>query len=483
MSLLPKHWKEEHVIACLVRHLMIVDGEIIQGEMDWMTKTSEDYSLEGIDVSGVWDGVDDDILKIFPVGSKNSGEYHNLVNEAINYVDQNFDHEKKQTLLHYLSNMAAQDDVVKYPEFLSLKLCIDSWFPGQLDVMMNDLTNSGIKLITNETSPHSENADQGTSDSTTSDENETWNIIHDIGVFYIYFANLAEHPDGDLKDDELNFIGDTFPKWNFNIDGIKYGLQHDNPKDLQTTWDYIFGEMYGNGDPMPRVNESHKNLIDYHKNEIFTLGNIQTFLDTLFNLCMADGALSEGQIHQLTYYCDQWEPVCGHAETIKTKIELMQDNITGKQLADKAWDETEFDVEGKPIEINEGEETISETQNTGELVAEEKLTLQGMLANELTKLYPNTNVKKIDDGNYLDIHMPDIHPKRGTHIWFNTPKSGGIKVGFFCRDKDFVKEVIKRNSDSIETYSNGIRIIGHPTFQKTEEAVEAAGRFINTMIK
>ena len=33
MSLLPKHWKEEHVIACLVRHLMIVDGEIIQGEI------------------------------------------------------------------------------------------------------------------------------------------------------------------------------------------------------------------------------------------------------------------------------------------------------------------------------------------------------------------------------------------------------------------------------------------------------------------
>ncbi len=317
----------------------------------------------------------------------------------------------------------------------------------------------------------------------TSDENETWNIIHDIGVFYMYFANLAEHPDGDLKDDELNFIGDTYPKWDFTIDDIKYGLQHDNPKDLQTTWDYIFGEMYGNGDPMPRVNESHKNLNNYYKNEIFTSGNVQTFLDTLYNLCMADGTLSKGQIHQLTYYCDQWEPVCGHAETIKTKIELMQNNIAGKQPADKAWDETEFDAEGKPKEKNEGKEPISDTRNTGELVAEEKLTLQGILANELTKLYPNVDVKKIDDGNYLDIHMPDVHPKRGTHLWFNTPKAGGIKVGFFCRDKDFVEEVIERNSETIETYSNGIRIIGHPIFQKSEEAVEAAGRFIKNMIK
>jgi len=79
--------------------------------------------------------------------------------------------------------------------------------------------------------------------------------------------------------------------------------------------------------------------------------------------------------------------------------------------------------------------------------------------------------------------MPDVHPKRGTHLWFNTPKAGGIKVGFFCRDKDFLEGVIKRNSETIETYSNGIRIIGHPTFQESEEAVEAAGRFIKNMIK
>ena len=61
MNLLPEHWKEEHVIACLVRHLMIVDSEVIQEEMDWMTKTAEDYSMEGVDVSSVWDDVDDDV--------------------------------------------------------------------------------------------------------------------------------------------------------------------------------------------------------------------------------------------------------------------------------------------------------------------------------------------------------------------------------------------------------------------------------------
>ena len=92
---------------------------------------------------------------------------------------------------------------------------------------------------------------------------EDWNIIHDIGVFYMYFANLADHPDGDLKDEELNYIGDAYPKWDFTIDGVKYGFEHDNPSDLQETWDHIFSKIYDSGDPMPRVNESHKNLVDY----------------------------------------------------------------------------------------------------------------------------------------------------------------------------------------------------------------------------
>jgi len=134
------------------------------------------------------------------------------------------------------------------------------------------------------------------------------------------------------------------------------------------------------------------------------------------------------------------------------------------------------DEDTKTITAKDADHTDSDGQAS-------ETTLQQKLAEKLLKLYPNADVKKIDDGNYLDIHMPDVHPKRGTHLWFNTPKAGGIKVGFFCRDKDFVKEVIKRNSDSIETYSNGIRIIGHPTFQKAEEAVEAVGRFIKNMIK
>ena len=112
-----------------------------------------------------------------------------------------------------------------------------------------------------------------------------------------------------------------------------------------------------------------------------------------------------------------------------------------------------------------------------------KLTLQGQLADELSKLYPTADVKKVDDGNYLDIHMPDIHPKRGTHIWFNTPKAGGIKIGFFCRDKDFIEDALKRNPATIETYSNGLRLLGHPIFKKVDDAMKVADTFVKMLKK
>lgn len=78
--------------------------------------------------------------------------------------------------------------------------------------------------------------------------------------------------------------------------------------------------------------------------------------------------------------------------------------------------------------------------------------------------------------------MPDIHVKKGTHLWFNTPKAGGIKFGFYCKDKDFVEEVMKRNSEEIETYSNGVRMLGNPKFDTVQDAINASESFIKILI-
>ena len=454
--------------------------------------------------------------------------------------------------------------------------------------------------------------------STDDTDTEEWTIIHDIGVFYMFFANLAG-----MKEPEQDFIDEMLPKWNFGIDGINYGFSHGNPSDLNRTMSDIFIYLYGEDgkeDPSDKVGKSHKNLAMYFNDGekpgkgSFTLGNLQTFLDTLYNLCLADGNVSPAQKDQLTVCCKQWQSVSGYAETILEKL----DKDTMFEQMDEMFDAIEFDAEGRPIEktdhsddtdvpkektvsrkktkkpkpkkkltlheqlaseleklypnsevkkINEGnkldihlpdvnnkkgthicfnctktgqikihfysrdkifnedvikrnsgvlEETsgrirligypsfktvkdaiksaegfIKLLSGSSKLKKEEtkkpkrkkKLTVQGQLVDELSKLYPNADVKKVDEGNYLDIHMPDIHPKRGTHIWFNTPKAGGIKVGFFCRDKDFIEDALKRNPATIETYSNGLRLLGHPTFKKVDDAIKVADTFVKMLKK
>lgn len=88
-------------------------------------------------------------------------------------------------------------------------------------------------------------------------------------------------------------------------------------------------------------------------------------------------------------------------------------------------------------------------------------------------------VKKVDKDNFLDIHLPSVHPKKGTHLFFNTAK-GEIKLGFYCRDKEFIENALK-NSDELEEYSQGLRLSGNPSFSDVEVAINEALRFIGAI--
>jgi hypothetical protein len=104
-------------------------------------------------------------------------------------------------------------------------------------------------------------------------------------------------------------------------------------------------------------------------------------------------------------------------------------------------------------------------------------TIQQQLAEGIQLVYINSIVKKIDKDNFLDIHIPEINDKKGTHLFFNTSK-GDIKVGFYCRDTDFINDVIEREFDSIEAASNGLRIKENPVFTSVTSAVAAALNFL-----
>ena len=106
-------------------------------------------------------------------------------------------------------------------------------------------------------------------------------------------------------------------------------------------------------------------------------------------------------------------------------------------------------------------------------------TLQDQLAKQILQYFPQAEVKKINKDNYLDIHIPSAHPKRGTHLFFNTGK-GTIKTGFYCREADFIEEVLDREM-TLEAYSQGIRPSRNPEFGSIDGAVFCAVSMINNI--
>jgi hypothetical protein len=103
-------------------------------------------------------------------------------------------------------------------------------------------------------------------------------------------------------------------------------------------------------------------------------------------------------------------------------------------------------------------------------------SVQEQLFESIKAYYPNAEAKKINKDNYLDVYVPEINKKRGTHLYFNTAKDG-IKIGFYCRDEEFI-EVVLSKSTNIEKYAQGIRILDNPLQNNVEEATASALSFI-----
>lgn len=107
-------------------------------------------------------------------------------------------------------------------------------------------------------------------------------------------------------------------------------------------------------------------------------------------------------------------------------------------------------------------------------------SIQQMLADSLLQHFPSAEVKKINKDNYVDIHLPGVHPKRGTHLGFNTA-GGTIKVVFYCREEEWVQQALANGGGLLEKYSQGIRLKGNPEFSDVKTAIAAALKFIEVL--
>ena len=65
------------------------------------------------------------------------------------------------------------------------------------------------------------------------------------------------------------------------------------------------------------------------------------------------------------------------------------------------------------------------------------------------------------------------------HLFFNTSKNK-IKLGFYCRDEEFVASVLDK-SELVERYAQGLRLSNNPEFEDVESALAAALQLIDAI--
>ena len=141
-NLLNIDWHLPHALAYLIRHVIIADGEIIEGELDWMQVAFEEYDEQDIEVRDVWDEVDQAAQMYW-----NIGMYDMLVPNSIHFLNDNLDFNQKSRLIQILMQICAQDNIIKKQEYVALMLIAKVFFPGQEhEGVTNVFKNAGITI-------------------------------------------------------------------------------------------------------------------------------------------------------------------------------------------------------------------------------------------------------------------------------------------------------------------------------------------------
>jgi uncharacterized tellurite resistance protein B-like protein len=135
-------WTTPHALAFVIRHTMLADGEVIEGELNWMQVAFEEYDEQEIEVRDVWDDVDDQ-AQLFML----SGNYQPILINCLTYLDAQLDNDQKSRLIQILMQICVQDDLVSKHEYASLLLIAKLLYSaGAPYPIKNVLDNAGIKI-------------------------------------------------------------------------------------------------------------------------------------------------------------------------------------------------------------------------------------------------------------------------------------------------------------------------------------------------
>ena len=121
-------WKTPHALAYIIRHTMLADGEVIEGELNWMQLAFDEYDEQGIGVRDVWDDGDEEAQSL----KFRLEPYANYIfKNCILYLNDKLDFSQKSRLITILMQICAQDDLISKEEYVTLILIARAFFPGQ----------------------------------------------------------------------------------------------------------------------------------------------------------------------------------------------------------------------------------------------------------------------------------------------------------------------------------------------------------------
>jgi len=140
-SVMQPDWGMPHALAYLIRHVMVVDVSVEEGELNWMQKAFEEYDKYKIDVRGAWDEVDEAAQLYATIGMNDM-----VVVNSIKYLNEKLNGDMKSWLINTLMQITAQDDLISKDEYATLMIIAKEFFPGEEGYIKHTFDKAEIKI-------------------------------------------------------------------------------------------------------------------------------------------------------------------------------------------------------------------------------------------------------------------------------------------------------------------------------------------------
>lgn len=127
--------KLPEALACIIRHIIIADGSVIEDELNWMQVAFQEFGDANIDVYGAWDAVDSH-TKFY---SNIPGLYELALNSSVDYLSKHLPEDLRLRLIQILMQIAAQDDTIHPVEHQWILKVAEAFYPGHSKEIVTDV--------------------------------------------------------------------------------------------------------------------------------------------------------------------------------------------------------------------------------------------------------------------------------------------------------------------------------------------------------